>query len=272
MSDEISLVEKLCNSLETKYFLIGMNHPGGKMSDIGLTNNKKTRGLAISALILGIVAFVLALTPVVGLLLGLAGVGLGIAALIKKQPKGFSITGLALSSVAVVISLITSLVFAVFLSEGTDQSQVTQPSSQAPVEEEPEPEPEAFVPDLSTFTELDERTLALIAKDPEAYVGTNAIVYGEVTQYDSFTGKCGMRLNISHTAKEYTYDYEHNTIATSGDGYENCPVLDPVVQDDVVKLWVTVLGVSEYDTTIGGTATAIAIEVWQAEILPKPEY
>jgi hypothetical protein len=137
---------------------------------------------------------------------------------------------------------------------------------------EPEPAPEAFVPDLSTFAELDERTLALIAKDPEAYVGTNAIVYGEVTQYDSFTGKCGMRLNISHTAKEYTYDYEHNTIATSGDGIETCPVLDPIVQEDVVKLWVTVLGAYEYDTTIGGTATAIAIEVWQAEILPKPEY
>lgn len=233
---------------------------------------KSSKKLGIASLVVGIAAFVFAWIPFFGLLLGLTGVGLGIAALVKRQPKGFSITGLSLSSFGLVVALVFTSAFVVVLGESSSGAESSSSNSEEQSIEEPAPEPERVAPDLSTFGELDERTLALIAKDPAAYEGTNAIVYGKITQYDSFTGKCSMRLNLGHTVMEYSYDYEHNTLAFSGDGDATCPVLDPLVQDDIVKLWVTVSGAYNYETTIGGTATAIAIEVWQAELLPKTEY
>lgn len=233
---------------------------------------KVSKGLGVAALVVGIAAFVFAWIPFLGLVLGLAGVGLGITALVKKQPKGFSITGLSLSSFGLIVALVFTSGFVALMSESTTGEDTSNTSSEQLPLEEAVPEPEPVVPDLTTFGELDERTLALIAKDPAAYEGTNAIVYGKITQYDSFTGKCSMRLNLGYTVMEHSYDYEHNTLAFSGDGDTNCPVLDPLVQDDIVKLWVTVNGAYSYETTIGGTATAIAIEVWQAELLPKTEY
>lgn len=234
------------------------------------------KGLAIAALVLGIVAFLLGFIPILGILVGIGGVVVGILALVRKQSKGFAVTGLALAAVGAITSLIFTIGLGALLASSAGSGIEVSPEPQQSSAQEslptPEPAPTPTTPDLTTFGELDERTLALIAKDPAAYEGTNAIVYGKITQYDSFTGKCGIRLDLSHTVQEYSYDYEHNTIASSGDGEANCPVLDPLVQDDIVKLWVTVLGAYSYDTTIGGTATAIAVEVWQAEILPKPEY
>lgn len=235
------------------------------------TPKPEAKGLAIAALAVGIVAFLMGLVPVAGAVIAIAGIALGIVALVKKQPKGFALTGLILAAVAFLSSIVWTLGLGALFIAGS--SEIESSPESALIEETPEPEePAPFVPDLSTFSELDERTLALMAKDPAAYEGTNAIVYGEIVQYDSFTGKCGMRLNLGHTVMEYSFDYEHNTIATSGDGDANCPVLDPLVQGDIVKLWVTVLGAYDYDTTIGGTATSIAVEVWQAELLPNPEY
>lgn len=127
-------------------------------------------------------------------------------------------------------------------------------------------------PNLSAFGELDDRTFAQLAKNPDAFIGSNLIAYGVVTQFDSATGKCAMRLNTGHTIAEFSFDYSNNTLAISGDAESVCPVLDPVVQDDHVKLWATVLGAYEYETAIGGTATAILLEVHQIEQLARQEY
>lgn len=133
---------------------------------------------------------------------------------------------------------------------------------------EPEPEPElAPTPDLDAFEEVDERTLALVAKNPEAHIGKQLIAYGHVAQFDSFTGKCAIRVDLGHTAMQAWYDYEHNTIVTSGDATADCPELDPIVQDDEVKLWLTIVGAFEYDTTFGGSATSIAAHAWKIELL-----
>lgn len=65
----------------------------------------KASGLAIAALVVGIVAFLLGLLPVLGAIVGLAGVGLGVFALVKKQSKGLAITGLVLAGCAVIASI-----------------------------------------------------------------------------------------------------------------------------------------------------------------------
>ena len=255
----------------------------------------RARGLALSALIVGIVAFLLGLLPFIGILLGIAGITLGIFALIKKQSKGMAITGLALASCALLASIGMTVSFANF-SKGFDQgmSSANSDSSSEPAPEEPEviedeepeptpePEPEEkeeaveepaapITPDLSTFTETDDRTLGLIAKDPNASAGTNVVVYGTVFQFDNFTGKCSMMLNIGAAQADYSFEYQHNTYASAGDGISNCPALDSVVQNDNVKLWATVEGAYDYDTAAGGSATAIGLDVWQVELLPADQ-
>ncbi|MGQ4818971.1 hypothetical protein ACQ1ZK_17875, partial [Enterococcus faecium] len=84
------------------------------------------------------------------------------------------------------------------------------------------------------------------------------VVYGRITQLDAATGKCFVRVSISHTPQDDWYDYEHNSVGFPGDGEWDCPVLDRFVADDGVKLWVTIGGSLSYDTQIGGSTTVPA--------------
>lgn len=56
--------------------------------------------LAIAALSLGILALVVSRVPLLGSVVALAAVGAGVAALVKRQKKGFAIAGLVLGVVA----------------------------------------------------------------------------------------------------------------------------------------------------------------------------
>lgn len=124
---------------------------------------------------------------------------------------------------------------------------------------------------LGAFAETDERTFAQIAKDPDSYIGTKLIIYGSVTQFDSATGPCTMRVNTGHAITENSFEYQANTLVSSGTSTD-CPVLGPIVQDDHLKIWGTVLGAYSYDTAIGGTATAILFDAVQVELLAAQEF
>ena len=76
---------------------------------------KSGNGFAIAALVLGIVGFVLGWTGVLGLVLAVLGLVFGILALVKKQSKGMAITGVVLSSIALVAALIFTMIGAAFL-------------------------------------------------------------------------------------------------------------------------------------------------------------
>ncbi|SMH49653.1 hypothetical protein SAMN06295885_3374 [Rathayibacter oskolensis] len=82
-------------------------------------------GLAITALVLGIVSVVLAVLPFVfGLAfpVAIAGAVVGIIALVRrKPPRGFSITGLVLSVVGFVIAVVVVIVTAVQLVSALDE-------------------------------------------------------------------------------------------------------------------------------------------------------
>ncbi len=242
----------------------------------------RARALSIVALGLGIGALLLSWVPWLGVLLAVAAVAVGIVALVRKQPLGLSLTGLILGGLALLVALVVTISFTAFIgsssqSDGRPVPQVTttpeNPEPQPTAEvAEPEVEPELVVPDLATFGTVDERTFALIAKEPDAHIGTNLIVFGDVAQLDSATGPCNMLLSAAEAQQENSFDYEQNTFATSGDGDAVCPVFDPLVEGDHVKMWVTVLGSFSYDTQIGGNTTVPAFQVWQAELLPAQEY
>lgn len=92
------------------------------------------KGLAIAALIVGIVAFLTGLIPVWGIILGLVGVALGVIALVKKQPKALALTGTILAAVAVVASIIATIfagaLTAVIFDSVEEQTSVTAESSE----------------------------------------------------------------------------------------------------------------------------------------------
>lgn len=84
---------------------------------------KGGKGLAITALILGIVAFATAFIPIwswVALAMGIAAIVLGIFALLKHAGKGQAITGIAFGAVGLILSIIASIMWAaIFSAAGT---------------------------------------------------------------------------------------------------------------------------------------------------------
>lgn len=90
------------------------------------------RGLAIAALIVGIVAFFTSLIPIFGIIVALAAITLGITALIRRQPKGFAVTGLALGAVALVTAIIAALVVGVFTTAVVETAEEATAVTAAP--------------------------------------------------------------------------------------------------------------------------------------------
>jgi len=126
------------------------------------------------------------------------------------------------------------------------------------------------LPDFGAFPALDGPTWAQIIKNPDAYVGTRAILYGKVVQFDVNTGSCAFRMNTGPAQTRYSFDYNQNTYVEAG--ANDCKLLGPIVQDDHLRIWVTVTGSRTYSTTIGGSATALELDIWRFDELPKQAY
>lgn len=150
----------------------------------------------------------------------------------------------------------------------TEAAPTSEPAPTTEPAPTPEPTPaEVSEADLSEYEELDERSLAQIVKAPDDHFGRQVIVYGTITQLDAATGPCFVRVSIAHAPQNEWYDYEHNSVGFAGDGESECPVLDPLVADDEVKMWVTIGGSFSYDTQIGGNTTVPAYLVDDAELV-----
>lgn len=107
---------------------------------------------------------------------------------------------------------------------------------------------------------VSQRELAQIVKKPDAHIDENVILYARITQFDSGTGPCAFRADLSH-AHVGKYDYEHNSMFTAGDRLLDCEILADFVADDIVQVTATVLGSLTYDTTIGGSTTVPKFQV-----------
>jgi len=120
-----------------------------------------SKTFAIVALIVGGVAFLLGLVPVLGVLLGATAILFGLLALRAHQPKVLSIIGIALGGVAALTSIIATIGLVVLppsLSPAAlpgiatsqsaeapvpDDSITEQPTAEEPVADEPTSEPSA---------------------------------------------------------------------------------------------------------------------------------
>ena len=122
--------------------------------------SKRPRGLALAALIVGIVAFLLGLLPVIGAIIALTAIALGIFALMKRQPKGISITGIVLGSIALVASIAMTAGLGAAINAGPRPAPAISAQTNVPSEEndaEPAEEPVimATVPDVAGMTAAD---------------------------------------------------------------------------------------------------------------------
>lgn len=74
---------------------------------------RPARKLAVTALIIGVIALLTAAVPVLGAVLGIASIIFGAVALKKRQPKGFSLTGLILGILATIVSIVVTITLVV---------------------------------------------------------------------------------------------------------------------------------------------------------------
>ncbi|QIK62920.1 hypothetical protein G7068_06685 [Leucobacter viscericola] len=90
-----------------------------------LKEKMPNKGLALSSVIVGSIAFLIGWMPLLGLMVGAVAVVLGIVALVKKQPKAMSIIGIALGGVAA----IASISWTIFAIATTDWNSITTEAS-----------------------------------------------------------------------------------------------------------------------------------------------
>lgn len=130
-------------------------------------------------------------------------------------------------------------------------------------EEERLAEEEAAKSDPANYDTLTEREWALIERDPDSYEGEKYRLYGHVTQADAATGSISIRVNTGAVQQSRRFDYNVNTFVIAGSD----DVFEDIVQGDHVKMLVEVAGSFTYDTTIGGSATAVFVAAYDVEVI-----
>ncbi|TDB69924.1 hypothetical protein [Micromonospora sp. KC723] len=130
-------------------------------------------------------------------------------------------------------------------------------AARSPTKTTPRPKPKP-----PSYKTLSARQWKLIAKNPDAYLGKHYVVYGRVTQFDAATGTDTFRANVAHRRMPDEYDYETNTMFSGSESD-----LTNLVEDDIFRANVTVLGSYSYDTQIGGQTTAPLLLVDSIKVL-----
>lgn len=117
--------------------------------------------------------------------------------------------------------------------------------------------------DPSNYKTISERDWQLVERDPDSYEGEKYVLYGVVTQADAMTGDATIRVNTGPVQQSRRYEYDVNTMVLAGAS----DVFSDVVQDDHVKMLVEVNGSLTYDTTIGGSASAVMALAYDVEVI-----
>lgn len=109
-----------------------------------------------------------------------------------------------------------------------------------------------------------------VIKNPTAYEGQTFVVIAKVLQSDGATGPCIFRAAWDNAVHQYSMEYKgDNGVFIGGNGKSDCPTVNDIDKDDVVRVWVKSLGKSNYDTQIGGSTTAPQFQVVKSEVLQK---
>lgn len=114
--------------------------------------------------------------------------------------------------------------------------------------------------DVAAFEPISQKDWSAIEKNPDKYIDKKVIVFAEVTQFDVSTGESSFRGNSSAVQPAESYEFDSNTI------FQGDPaLLKDLGNEDIVKVHGVIAGAEEYETMIGGTATAIIVHVSKIE-------
>ncbi|MFF2486413.1 DUF4190 domain-containing protein [Microbacterium sp. NPDC058062] len=242
------------------------------------------KNLALVALILGVVAFVLGWVPIVGLILGALAIGFGIAALRRRQRKALAIPGIALGGWGFLTSLVTTTIVVIIalqpqaFSEAFWQSyslamEDEAPSDavreEAPAAAEEDDEPVAPAPAAATdFAALDDAGFAAIVADPVAAQGQTYVVYGEVQQFDENTGPCSALILVDDAQQSTWEGYATTAWIAAESGEAVCPEFTGLAALSHIKAWVTVAGSTTTEWDDGTTEEVLTLVLRQFEALP----
>lgn len=91
----------------------------------------KSRSFALPALLVGGVAFLLGLVPVLGALVGVTAIILGVLALRRDASKGMPVTGIVLGSIGALVSLAMTFGVAAMMNNASSQKPIPIVTSSA---------------------------------------------------------------------------------------------------------------------------------------------
>jgi uncharacterized membrane protein YcgQ (UPF0703/DUF1980 family) len=118
-------------------------------------------------------------------------------------------------------------------------------------------------PEPARAVRVSKRQWAKIVKKPQSYKGNRYIIYGQVTQFDSATGDDTFLADTAHrNTMSYGFFDGDNALLTG-----STKQLDDLVEDDVFRASVTVLGKIDYDTQAGGNTTVPLLEINSLKVI-----
>jgi len=176
---------------------------------------RSTKGLALSALLVGIGALIFSWVPVFGALVGITAIVLAVLALTKKQPKGLAVTGLVLGVIALAISF----------GGGSDDDSGTTASAPVAAVESASPEAEAE----AAPAEAEE---AVAEEPPAAAAPAEPAAPAVPVEYASALVKAESYSTLMHMSKAGVYDQ-----LTSEFGEQFTPEAAQYAIDNVVADW-----------------------------------
>lgn len=215
----------------------GFAGPAGPMVGTAAT---KPKGLALAALIVGIVGFLTGLLPIVGAVIGVAAVVLAIFALVNKQSKGMSITGLILGAVAIISSLAMAAGFASFTANYSADPMplpaISEPADTAEPAEEPSEEPEEPVASEEPETPDVPVEYASALEKADTYV--NYMYMSKAGLYDQLTSEYGEQ--FSEEAAQYALDnvdadWKANALEKAKSYQETMSMSPEAIRDQLVS-------------------------------------
>ena len=111
----------------------------------------------------------------------------------------------------------------------------------------------------ATYSPISSHAWALIAKNPNAYKGKNIQVYGQVDQFDTFTGTKQF-LGDTDGVNEYSNGFWVSTYLESL-MVGTTSMFAQLAQGDIYRANVTVLGTFSYSTRSGAKNTIVKLGV-----------
>ena len=144
----------------------------------------------------------------------------------------------------------------------TASNTAQQPEAEPTKEAEPE-KTEKLERKAEPAQRVTKRGWAKIVKNPDRYAGERYIIYGQVTQFDSATGDEGFRADTAHTnTMSYGFFDGKNTVLSGSPSK-----LDDLVEGDVFRASVEVIGSYDYDTQVGGETSAPHLQVLSIKVI-----